>query len=296
MKVLKFFETLLLILFPIVAIAAFFYLTSKQAKDSVFYASLGSNVLVIAHQGGDGLWPGNTLYAFQQAVNMGVDVIETDIRQTKDGILVVSHDDNVDGKSNGSGLIADLTYAELKELDAGYAWSNDGGITFPYRDKGITYSSLEEVFQTFPATRFNIDMKQVKPPIYHSLCNLIQKYHKEDTVVAASFTHTNMTEFRKICPMVTTAGDETETQIFVVMNYAYLGRLFSPNFNVFQVPTESSGIVILNPRFIETSHERNLRVDAWTINDPDEMTRLINMGVDGIITDRPDLLMAVLGR
>jgi glycerophosphoryl diester phosphodiesterase len=296
MKLIKTVETILLIIFPIAAILAFFFFLSKEARESEFYTNLGSGVLVIAHQGGDGLWPGNTLYAFQQAVNMGVDVIETDIRQTKDGIIVVSHDDNVDGKSNGSGMIADITYAELQGLDAGYNWTNDGGKTFPFRGKGIVYSSLEDIFIALPTTRFNIDMKQIDPPIYNNFCNLIQKYNMEKRVIAASFTHANMTEFRKICPEVTTAGDETETRIFVFMNFAYLGRLYSPNFKVFQVPTESGGIRILTPHFIQTAHQRNLRVDAWTIDNPDEMRRLIDMGVDGIISDRPDVLMDVLGR
>ncbi|HKZ43894.1 MAG TPA: glycerophosphodiester phosphodiesterase [Anaerolineales bacterium] len=296
MKLLKIGETILLILFPIAVVFVFLFVISKEAGDSEFYSNFGTGVLVIAHQGGDGLWPGNTLYAFQQAVNMGVDVIETDIRQTKDGIIVISHDDNVDGKSNGSGLISDLTYAELQQLDAGYTWTNDGGLTFPYRGQGITYSSLEDIFIALPSMRFNIDMKQIDPPIYHNFCNLLQEYDMENKVIAASFTHANMTEFRKICPRVTTAGDESETRVFVFMNFAYLGRLYSPNFKVFQVPTESSGIVILTPNFIQAAHQRNLRVDAWTIDNPDEMRRLIDMGVDGIISDRPDVLMQVLGR
>lgn len=271
-------------------------LFSKQAGNSAFYMEILPTPLVIAHQGGDGIWPGNTIYAFQNAVEMGVDVIETDIRQTKDGVLVVSHDEYVDNKSNGVGRIVDLSLAELQTLDAAYNWSPEEGSTFPFRGQGITYASLEEVFITFPDMRFNIDMKQSDPPIYAALCELIRKYNMQDKVIAASFSHETITAFRELCPEVTTSGDETETRNFVFMNLAYLGRWYSPNFKVFQVPTKSSGITIMTPHFVRAAHERNLRVDVWTIDDPDEMKRLIDMGVDGIITDRPDLLMELVNR
>ncbi len=287
---------LLFLILLILIVIAVLILLSRKAGNSEFYAGDKEGVLVIAHQGGDDLWPGNTMFAFQKSVDMGVDVIETDIRQSKDGILIVSHDDDVDGKSDGIGLISEMTLAELQTLDAGYNWTMDGGQTYPYRGQGISYSSLEEMFIAFPDMRFNIDMKQTDPPIYDNLCNLIRQYGMENKVVAASFNHENISVFRKLCPEVTTSGDEIETRNFVILNLAYLGALYSPEFKVFQVPIERSGITILTPHFVRAAHQRNLRVDAWTIDDPDEMERLIDMGVDGIITDRPDLLMEVLGR
>jgi len=289
-KIILYLFVFLLLTFCITA------LISKQAGNSAFYLEILPTPLVIAHQGGDGIWPGNTIFAFQKSVEMGVDVIETDIRQTKDGILVVSHDETVDRKSNGMGRVVDLTMKELQMLDAAYNWSPIEGLTFPYRGQGITYASLEEVFLAFPDMRFNIDMKQSDPPIYASLCELIRKYKMQDKVVAASFSHETISAFRMLCPEVTTSGDETETRNFVFMNLAYIGHWYSPNFKVFQVPTKSSGITIMTPHFVRAAHERNLRVDVWTIDDPDEMKRLIGMGVDGIITDRPDLLMNLLGR
>lgn len=287
------FIYLLAVVVLILSVTAFL---SKRAGNSVFYLNFITSPLVIAHQGGDGVWPGNTMYAFQKSVEMGVDVIETDIRQTRDGVLVVSHDEYVDNKSNGVGRVVDLSMDELKMLDAAYNWSPKDGPTFPYRGQGITYASLEEVFIAFPDMRFNIDMKQTDPPIYAAFCDLIRKYNMQDKVIAASFSHENIKAFRELCPEVTTSGDETETRNFVFMNLAYLGHWYSPNFKVFQVPTKSSGITIMTPHFVCAAHERNLRVDVWTIDDPVEMDRLIKMGADGIITDRPDLLMELLGR
>lgn len=269
---------------------------ARKAKDSAYYTADLPHPLVIAHQGGDGIWPGNTLYAFQHAAALGVDVIETDLRMSKDGVLMITHDDHVERISNGKGKIVDLTYAELVKLDAGYNWTLDGGKTYPYRGQGITYTSLEDVFKALPEMRFNIDMKQTEPPIYAAFCDLVRKYKMTDKVLAASFHHENNVAFRRACPEVTSSADEEETRNFVFLNFAFLGRLSSPDYKAFQVPVEQSGIPIVTRQFVGAAHERNLRVDVWTIDDPAEMRRLLDLGVDGIISDRPDLLMQVVDR
>jgi glycerophosphoryl diester phosphodiesterase len=271
-------------------------LTAHRAAPGSFYTPDLPKVLVVAHKGGDGLWPGNTMYAFQHAVDLGVDVLETDLHQTKDGVLVFGHDDRVEMVSDGTGNIWDFAYADLKKLDAGYRWTQDNGQSFPYRGQGITYTSVEAVFQAFPHMRFYMDMKQTEPPIYAAFCQLIRQYHMENRVVAASFSHANITAFRKLCPEVTTSADQTETLTFVFLNFAYLGRLFSPEFQVFHVPVEASGITVMTPRFVSAARERNVRVEVWTINEAAEMERLIAMGVEGIISDRPDTLLKVVGR
>lgn len=277
-----------------VVVTAGFMLFSRRAPKSAYYPADFPRPMVVAHQGGDGVWPGNTLFAFQKAVELGVDAIETDMRMTKDGVLVITHDDSVDRISNGRGLITDLTFAELKQLDAAYNWSPDGGKTFPYRGMGITYSSVEEVFQALPETRFNIDMKQTDPPVEEAFCRLISQYRMEDQVVAAYFHHKNNVAFRRLCPQVTSSADQFETAVFVLLSYAGLGRAYSPVYASFQVPTEQYRIPVTTSRFIAAAHERGIWVDVWTIDDPAEMKRLIDLGVDGIMTDRPDLLMQVV--
>ena len=288
------------IILAIVALAAVVIIVlasrARRAKDSAYYPPSLPNPLVTAHQGGDGVWPGNTLFAFQHAADLGVDVIETDLRMSKDGVLMITHDDHVERISNGKGKIVDLTYAELTQLDAAYYWSPDGGKTYPYRGQGITYTSLEDVFKALPNMRFNIDMKQTEPSIYTPFCDLIRKYSMQDKVLAASFHHENNVAFRLACPEVTTSADETETRNFVFLNFAFLGRLSSPEYKAFQVPVEQSGIPVVTRSFVNAAHERGVRVDVWTIDDPAEMRRLIDLGVDAIISDRPDLLMQVVGR
>ncbi len=287
---------ILAVLLVVGVVAVGLLLAAHRAAPSSFYTSDLPKVLVIAHKGGDGLWPGNTMYAFEHAVALGVDVIETDLHQTKDGVLVFGHDDRVENVSDGNGNVWDFTYAELQKLDAGYRWSRDNGQTFPYRGQGITYTSVEAVFKAFPQMRFYMDMKQTEPPIDAAFCQLIRQYHMENRVVAASFNHATIVAFRKLCPEVTTSADETDTRNFVILNYAYLARWFSPEFQAFQVPVERSGITVMTPRFVSAAHERNVRVEVWTIDDPAEMERLIAMGVDGIISDRPDTLKKVVGR
>ena len=269
---------------------------SKRAPDHPYYADDLPYPLVIAHQGGDGLWPGNTLFAFEHAAALGVDALEMDLHITQDGVLVINHDETVDRTTNGSGNIEEMTLAELKALDAGYDWSSDGGQTFPYRDMGITIPTLEEIFQTFPDYRMTIEIKTTEHSMAQSFCSTIRSHQMQDQVLVASFLDERMAEFRQVCPEVATSSARQETTVFVLMSKMYLGRLFSPSFNTLQVPEESSGITVMTAQFVRASHERNLHVEPWTIDDPEQMKLYIDWGVDGIITDRPDLMLEVLGR
>lgn len=253
--------------------------------------------MVIAHQGGDGLWPSNTLFAFEHAAGLGVDVLEMDIHMTKDGVLVVSHDETVDRLTDGAGLIKEKTLAEVQSYDAAYDWSPlDNEAEFPYRGQGITIPTLEAVFERFPNYRMNIEIKQAEPSIAQAFCGLIRKYGMEKRVLVASFKDEALVEFRETCPEVATSGSRGQIKPFIYMHLAFLGRLYPPNFSAVQLPMEDSGITLLTNRFVKVAHARGLWVDAWTINDPAEMQMLIAIGVDGIITDRPELLMDVLNR
>src|SRR5829696_5003203 len=126
--------------------------------------------LAIAHRGGAGLWPENTLYAFERAAALGVDVIETDVRATADGELVVIHDEGVERTTDGMDRVGSLTLAELKRLDAAYRFSPDGGRSFPLRGSGVSVPTLREVFAALPHMRFNIEPKQGVPAVAAPLC------------------------------------------------------------------------------------------------------------------------------
>lgn len=260
------------------------------------YAENLNYPLVIAHQGGDGVWPGETMLAYQNAVDLGVDVLEMDIHITNDGKLILMHDETVDRTTDGTGEIESMTLTDLKKLDAAYDWSPDEGKTFPYRGQGIQVATLEEIFQAFPEMRMTIEIKKTNSPMAKPFCDLIREYNMQDKVLVASFHDERLKEFRTECPEVATSSAKNETTVFVLLTKAFLGGFYSPIFYSLQVPEESGGITVMTPAFVRAAHARNLAVEPWTINDEETMRKFIEWGVDGIITDRPDILMEVLGR
>lgn len=279
-----------------VLVLIIFILAAKPAEDHSFFSQGPQPPWVIAHRGGKGLWPENTLYAFREAVQLGVDVLEMDIHSTKDGVLVVIHDDTVDRTTNGSGEVQNYTLAELQQLDAGYRWTRDDGITFPYRGQGITIPALEEVLLAFPEMRFNIEIKPPDLLVAAKLCTQIRALQLSERVLVASFHTEVIREFRKQCPEVATSAGEDEIRTFFILNIFSLTATYTPPAHAFQVPEYSGRLHVLTPKFIRNAHRRNVQVHAWTINDAYTMQRLLEIGVDGIITDYPDLLLEVLGR
>jgi glycerophosphoryl diester phosphodiesterase len=250
----------------------------------------------MAHRGGAGLWPENTMYAFERAEEMGVDVLETEIYSTADGVLVLIHDSTVDRTTNGSGPVNSFTLKDLKALDAGFNWTTDGGGNFPFRDRGITVPTLEETFAAFPNLRINIDIKQVELSLVEPLCRLIRTYDRTKKVMVASFQSKSLEEFRHRCPEVATSASTREISRFFLMNSAFLARAYNPACHALQVPEYRMGLKIVTKRFVDGSHRRNLKVHVWTVNDTEDMKRLLDLGVDGIITDYPDRLLPLLVR
>ncbi|MCC7119557.1 MAG: glycerophosphodiester phosphodiesterase [Anaerolineales bacterium] len=287
------------ILAVIIVILAILRFLAKPAPASPYYSADLKYPLVIAHQGGDGVWPGDTLFAFEKAVAIGADVLEMDAHITKDNEIVLMHDERVDRTTDGHGLIEDLTLAELKELDAAYAWSNDDKKTFPYRGQGIQVPTLKELFEKFPKKHYLIEIKLTDNPIHQPLCNLIREYDMQAKVIVASFHDDSMKLFREVCPEVATSAAKTEVISFVLLGKVFFSGWLSPQYQALQIPYETSesyGIPVLTERFVQEAHAKNISVEPWTVDDPELMKLYIQWGVDGIITDRPDLLLEVLGR
>ena len=161
-KIIKGFGIFWLVILTVLAAIyiSFAVTTGKPAVAKAIFAQENPRPLVFAHRGGGGLFPENTLEAFKYSAEMGVDVLELDIHSTADGKLVVMHDATVDRTTDGNGRVNELTFDQLKKLDAGYKFTNDGGKTFPFRGKNITVPTLDEVFSAFPAMTFNIEPKQ----------------------------------------------------------------------------------------------------------------------------------------
>lgn len=287
---------LLIGLLAAVALVFLVILLSPVAPQHPYYTAPRPEVLVIAHQGGDDLWPGNTLFAFQNAAEIGADVLEMDLHITKDGVLVLIHDETVDRTTNGTGLVEEMTLAEIKSLDAGYNWTRDDGQIFPFRGQGVTVATLQEVFEAFPGMRMTIELKKTSASMAAPFCEMIREYNMQERVLVASFHDDRLAEFRAECPEVATSAARTDTTLFVLLSKVYLHGLLPPNFVALQVPEASSGINVMSEQFVQAAHAVNVKVEPWTINDPEQMKLYIGWGVDGLITDRPDLLLEVLGR
>jgi glycerophosphoryl diester phosphodiesterase len=255
----------------------------------------GVRPLAFAHRGGSKLWPENTMVAFQRAVHMGCRYLETDLRTTKDGVMVTIHDETLDRISDGSGPVHALTLAELKRLDAGYRFSLDGGQTFPFRGKGVTIPTLAEVTQAFPDICLNLDIKQKEPPLVEALATFIEEQGAHDRILAGSFHDRILKEFRRRTGgRVATSAAGREARLFWLASRLRLTRFLRPAYDALQVPARQSSLPVVDRRFVQAAHRLGIQVHVWTVDEREEMHRLLNLGVDGLMSDRPDLLLDVL--
>lgn len=251
-------------------------------------------VLVMAHRGGRGRWPENTMIAFQDAVSIGADVLELDIHATSDGELVVIHDDRLERLTNGSGPVSAHTLAEIRTLDAGYSWTADAGKSYPFRGCGVTIPTLREILEAFPNARMNIDIKQTAPPIVEPFYSMLKEYNAFSRTVVGSFHDSALNQFRRVCPQVKTSAGVAETRSFYFLSKLGLARRFRSPAVAFQPPETSGRLRIITPEFIRAAHRLSMQVHVWTVNEASDMRRLINWGADGIITDYPQRLIDLL--
>ena len=256
----------------------------------------GESPTVIAHRGGRGLWPENTVFAFQHAVGLGVDALELDVRSSADGELVILHDERVDRTTNGQGRVQDLSWAELKELDAGYKWTTDAGETYPYRDREIRIPRLKEVLTQFREVPMSIEIKQESPSIVAPFCAALRNAGHGPKVLASSFKSDLVKAFRTTCPEVATSATAGEATLFWALEQLFLSSFYAPPCGSFQVPERWAKLRVVDAGFLAAAHARGLTAHVWTVNDLADLERLVALGVDGIITDYPDRLLRFLGR
>lgn len=252
--------------------------------------------LFIAHQGGEQLAPSNTMTAFDLASSLGADVLETDIHLTKDGELVTIHDDTVDRTTDGKGRVDSFTYAQLARLDAGYTFTDLQGRT-SFRGKGSTIPRLDDLFSKYRDKHlFNVEIKAAYPGIEAKLWALIQRHGLAKKVVVVSFDQAIVDRFNAVSGgRVALGAGKAEATRFALTHKFWLPGFYRPQASVLQLPTESSGFNLMDGRLIDGAHRLGMQVHYWTINDEATMRKLVELGADGIMTDRPDLLKKVLG-
>lgn len=248
---------------------------------------------VIAHRGDSRNYPENTLPAFESAVRMGIDVVETDIHLTKDGVLVIWHDPTLERNTDGSGRIEDHTLEELRRFDAGYTFTQDGGKTFPFRGKGVRICTLAEALEHCPGQRFNIDLKTKCPEIVDEFIKVIREHDAVDRVVGASFHLSNLKRLRRLAPDFLTSVTTAEVVPLLFRQKTHtLPKAFKRKI-IFQIPMAAGPVKVVTPAFVKAMHQRGAVVMVWTINDEETMRRLFEMGVDSVMTDDPALVIKV---
>ena len=289
---------LILILIALAAAAAYgvLALPARPAPAHAFFSGEKPGTQVIAHRGGSHLRPENTLAAFAHAVELGADVLDMDVRRTADDAIVCLHDANVERTTDGSGRVESFRLEELQRLDAGYRWSADGGQSFPFRGKGIRVPALGEVLARFPGVRMVIEMKDGDPAFAQSLCALIRGSGMAEKALVASFHADSLAAFRADCPEVATSMSGSEARIFVGLSRVGLAAAYGPAVPALQVPDRLGENVIATEALASDARRRGLKLHVWTVNDENRMRQLVQIGVEGILTDRPDVLLRLLGR
>ena len=260
-------------------------------------------VSVIAHSGAQGHAPSNTMPAFEIALEQGADTLEMDLQLTADDEVVVIHDGTVERTTDGSGAVRDLTLDEVKELDAGWYYTDeDGG--HPFRGQGVEIPTLAEVFGAFDDTHLIIELKtDGGEAIIQPVIDLITEHDRADTVTVASFDEDYLAPVREQLPEVPTNMPESEAQAFYLRHLVGLHPWWEPPGELFQVPEthdlslgpiEREDVTVPTARFVRAAERLGVDVQVWTINEPGRMHRLLDAGVHGILTDYPDRLVEVI--
>ena len=264
---------------------------TERKKKKIF---AGKPFWVIAHRGFSGQYPENTMLAFEKAAELLIDAIELDVHTTRDGRIVVIHDPTLDRTTDRAGRVLDLTYEQLRKADAGYRFDPGGSGVYPFRGQGIEVPLLEDVIKQFPGMRFVIEIKQTLPSLEEPLYRLIRKYRLTDRVIVASEHTEPLVRFRAMNPLVATNFSREEAKALYRMYCLHLVSFSRPKGDAVQIPESYNGRSVITRSFVAAIKRKGLVLHIWTVNDPADMSRLIDAGVNGIISDFPDRLLALV--
>jgi glycerophosphoryl diester phosphodiesterase len=248
--------------------------------------------LLVAHRGGAGLAPENTMAAFADAVDRwGADMLEMDVHATSDGRIVVIHDATVDRTTDGTGAVVSLPWKALEEMDAGFRFRDQEGRA-AFARGGVRIPLFEEVLERFPRTRINVEAKVAS--VTAGLLDVIRRHGATHRVLVAA-TDDRARAVRHGYEGPTSASRTQLVRAHLLFRLG-LSRFHVPATDALQLPDRWEGRRIVTPELIRWAHRCNLPVHVWTIDEEADMERLLDWGVDGIQTDRPDRLAGVLHR
>lgn len=248
--------------------------------------------LVIPHGGGDAMFPEDTLYAYEHSMAMGGDVIDADVFLTADDVPIAFHDSTLERTTNGTGRVEDKTYAQLAGLDAG--WNFELAGKHPFRGMGIGIPTIEAILRKFPHTLATLDLKDIRTAAVRPLCTLLRTLGRTTDVYIGVDAADQVMLFRQLCPEVHTSGTDAERRAMRAARAAG-DTTFVTNQLVGQPEfCSADGTRRITSDYLAYSHSKNIAVLTWVVDDPKDMADLIGMGIDGIYTRRPDVMVELL--
>jgi glycerophosphoryl diester phosphodiesterase len=254
-----------------------------------FFAPPGPRL--IAHRGGGGVRPENTIEAFTAAYQEGFRYFELDVHTSRDGVLVVSHDPDLERTTDRGGAIRELDYAEISRADAGYHFEREG--SFPFRNSGVRVPRLLDVLGLFADGFFVIEIKQVEPSLTSALNAALSSTHTRSRVLIASEHQEPLNEMRALAPELPTGFSGREVWAFFAAMMGQMAGYRHPA-DALQIPPSHGTMALATPTSISAAHDLGIEMHNWTVNEEAEMRSLLEMGSDGIITDFPARLKAIL--
>jgi glycerophosphoryl diester phosphodiesterase len=248
-----------------------------------------SRPLVFAHRGGAKLAPENTLAAFSQGLALGADGLECDVHLSRDGVPMVIHDATLDRTTNHSGLVATLTADELAGVDAGFRFGTDG--RHPFRGQGIGVPTLESVLTRFPQARVIVEIKSAELALALAVVAVVRRTDAVSRVCVGSYHQICLHQVRRALPDLATSASAAEARWTLYRSWIRWPIVPARPYVAFQVPEAAGHLTVLSPRFVRQVHQEGQVVQVWVVDRREDCDRLLAWGVDGLISDRPDVAL-----
>jgi glycerophosphoryl diester phosphodiesterase len=250
----------------------------------------GPTPLLFAHRGGGKRWPENTLEAFRGSLALGFQYMETDLHLSADGELVLIHDETLERTTDGRGPVSAYAYDELRRLDAGYSFGPETG--YPHRGRGLCIPTLGQLVDLDPEVRVNVEIKRCDPAVVGRLWRFIEERELHDRILVASSEHSHLERFRQLSRgTVATSCSAREAWAFWLGARVGMMRRLRIEYDALQLPPRHRGLAVVTKRFLDAAHSLNLHVHVWTLDESTEIRRLVDLGVDGVMSDLPALLI-----
>jgi glycerophosphoryl diester phosphodiesterase len=246
--------------------------------------------LVFAHRGGARLAPENTLPAIDNGLALGADGLEIDVQLSADGIPVVIHDRTLDRTTDRTGPVLGLTASELARVDAGFHFTRDG--TFPFRGQGIGIATLDAVLDKHHTTRVIIEMKGGEPELARAVGAAIRRADAVDRICVGSCYQKSIDTLRAEHPEIATSASQEEARWTLHRSWVRWPFVRERVYCAFQVPEHAGRMRVVSPHFVRHVHREGHAIQVWVVNERADIDRLLDWGVDGIISDVPDLAVA----